>query len=128
MKLINFFILKIYAWMSSAINTFHSDCSLLLEMSFKHSRSWRQIHNRDSFFLNVKYFLEIRKLIGVMHFRPFILTSYFFGDQLFRFDMRKRIERFQVTFAIPTSHLSNIIIWESISDIVVFCFCFLGDV
>jgi len=50
------------------------------------------------------------------------LSSYFFGDQIFRFDMWKRIKRLQITFEVLTSSWSNIIIFQSISDIVVFSF------
>jgi len=51
-----------------------------------------------------------------------LLTAYSFNDQFFLFEMSKRIERLEITFIVLIPSWSNIKIFQSISNIVVFSF------
>jgi len=53
------------------------------------------------------------------------LSSYFFGDQLFRFDMWKEDWKTSNHFCNFNTFMINIIIFQSISDIVVVFFSYV---
>jgi len=81
-------------------------------MSFKYTKSWKRNHTKNSFKKIVGYILRSHKLTGIMFVRPFNLI--FFGNQFFRFDMQKESSKIFID--------SNIIIFQSSNDIVVFSF------